>query len=119
MSLLSSSADDAGLTMTTLYANGPGVAHARSGREGPYPAGSMLARVMWTQRDDPHWFGGRIPGPVLSVETVTVAAGPDGKASYAHQEYRPAAASPAAPLEGPALQVRIDAFLAEKASPLP
>lgn len=40
-----------------------------------YPAGSVLALVTWAQRDDPHWFGGRIPDRPLAVEFVQVASG--------------------------------------------
>jgi hypothetical protein len=39
-----------------------------------YPAGAVLALVTWAQRDDPHWFGARIPSAPLSVEFVQVAA---------------------------------------------
>jgi mono/diheme cytochrome c family protein len=35
-----------------------------------YPAGAVLALVTWSQRDDPHWFGGRIPASPRSVEFV-------------------------------------------------
>lgn len=38
-----------------------------------YPAGSVLALVTWAQRDDPHWFGARIPDAPLSVEFVQIA----------------------------------------------
>ena len=42
-------------------------------RERPaYPSNSVLALVIWTQRDDPHWFGARIPGTPQSVEFVEV-----------------------------------------------
>ena len=34
----------------------------------------MLALVTWVQRDDPHWFGARIPAMPQSVEFVQVAA---------------------------------------------
>ena len=44
-----------------------------------YSPGSLLALVTWGQRDDPHWFGARIPGMPLSVEIVGV--GMDGKIS--------------------------------------
>ena len=30
----------------------------------------MLALVTWAQRDDPHWFGARIPDRPLSVECL-------------------------------------------------
>jgi hypothetical protein len=35
-----------------------------------YPSGAVLALVTWAQRDDPHWFGGRIPDTPLKVEFV-------------------------------------------------
>jgi hypothetical protein len=40
-----------------------------------YPAGSVLALVTWAQRDDPHWFGGRIPNMTQSVEFVKIGDG--------------------------------------------
>ena len=39
-----------------------------------YPTGAVLALVTWVQRDDPHWFGGRIPNMPESVEFVQVGA---------------------------------------------
>jgi mono/diheme cytochrome c family protein len=39
-----------------------------------YAVGSVLALVTWSQRDDPHWFGARIPDIPRSVEFVQVAA---------------------------------------------
>jgi Cytochrome P460 len=41
-----------------------------------YLANTVLALVTWAQRDDPHWFGARIPNVPLSVEFVQVSAGP-------------------------------------------
>lgn len=38
-----------------------------------YQSGSVLALVTWAQRDDPHWFGGRIPSTPLMVEFVQVS----------------------------------------------
>ena len=35
----------------------------------------MLALVTWNQRDDPHWFGGRIPDTPLKVEFVQTFSG--------------------------------------------
>jgi hypothetical protein len=75
-------------TMATLYGNDaamqPVKAHrgaAAGGPAGPaYPAGAVLALVTWAQRDDPHWFGGRIPATPQSVEFVQVAAG--GQTNY-------------------------------------
>lgn len=41
-----------------------------------YPAGAVLALVTWAERDDPHWFGARIPDIPRSVEFVQVADSP-------------------------------------------
>ncbi|HVU45378.1 MAG TPA: cytochrome P460 family protein [Terracidiphilus sp.] len=38
----------------------------------------VLALVTWNERDDPHWFGARIPDQPVSLETMEVA--PDGEA---------------------------------------
>jgi hypothetical protein len=46
-----------------------------------YPAGTVLALVTWAQRDDPHWFGARIPAAPQSVEFVEVA-GPGLPSKY-------------------------------------
>jgi hypothetical protein len=58
-------------TMATLYGNDAAMLaiEARTAG-GTYPAGSVLALVTWAQRDDPHWFGARIPDRPLSVEFV-------------------------------------------------
>jgi mono/diheme cytochrome c family protein len=38
-----------------------------------YAAGAVLALVTWGQREDPHWFGARIPDAPRSVEFVQLA----------------------------------------------
>jgi Haem-binding domain/Cytochrome P460 len=75
-------------TMSTLFGNDtaaksvhPRSASPASPAYGPrYDPGSVLALVTWFQRDDPHWFGARIPDNPASVEFVTV--GPQNKSSY-------------------------------------
>ncbi len=75
-------------TMATLYGNGAAMqavqAHRAAPAGGPqapaYGAGAVLALVTWAQREDPHWFGARIPGAPQSVEFVQVADG--GQAGY-------------------------------------
>jgi mono/diheme cytochrome c family protein len=48
----------------------------RRGSAGPaYPPGAVLALVTWSQRDDPHWFGARIPAAPQTVEFVQVLTG--------------------------------------------
>jgi hypothetical protein len=74
-------------TMATLYGNEVAMQTADARRAAPvgdpngpaYPPGAVLALVTWAQRNDPHWFGARIPAMPVSVEFVVVAA---GQASY-------------------------------------
>jgi hypothetical protein len=66
-------------TMATLFGNDAAMQAVRDqrssfGRSPAYPAGSVLALVTWNQREDPHWFGGRIPDSPLSVEFVEAGA---------------------------------------------
>jgi hypothetical protein len=73
-------------TTATLYGNGAAIEAVQTNRTVPaYPAGAVLALVTWAQRDDPHWFGARIPDRPLSVEFVQVAAGgqPSGYRRFA------------------------------------
>ena len=44
------------------------------GKSPAYLTGSVLALVTWSQREDPHWFGGRIPDNSQSVEFVRTGA---------------------------------------------
>jgi len=39
-----------------------------------YPSGAVLALVTWAQRDDPHWFGGRIPDTPVAIEFVQISS---------------------------------------------
>jgi hypothetical protein len=59
-------------TTSTLFGNDAAVSAARAGAA--YPAGAVLGLVTWQQREDPHWFGARIPGRVVSVEFVEVGS---------------------------------------------
>jgi hypothetical protein len=58
-------------TMSTLYGNDAARRYARTNSQQNYPSGSVLCLVTWEQRDDPHWFGAKIPGGVKSVEFVS------------------------------------------------
>jgi hypothetical protein len=64
-------------TTATLYGNDTAMqALDRRGAPGlAYSSGSVLALATWAQRDDPHWFGGRIPGAPQRVEFVQISAG--------------------------------------------
>lgn len=78
-------------TMSTLYGNDLAVKAARKGAYGD--PGSFYAMVTWSQRDDPHWFGGRIPNQLLKVETVENTTG--GEKHWARYEGTPLKKMPA------------------------
>ncbi len=71
-------------TMSTLYGNEVAIKSVDARSASPavptYGQGAVLALVTWFQRDDPHWFGARIPDSPASVEFVTV--GPFNASSY-------------------------------------
>ena len=66
--------DPSAHTMSALFGNDAAqtarVRGSNPGKAPAYPAGSVLALVIWSQREDPHWFGGRIPDTPQSVEFV-------------------------------------------------
>ena len=66
---LTVSVDRGAGTTSTLFGNPEAVKDVRAG--GSYQENAALKLVTWRQREDPHWFGGRIPGEVLSVEAVS------------------------------------------------
>jgi hypothetical protein len=58
-------------TTATLYGNEAAKRAVQAHPAAPvYGADAVLALVTWAQRDDPHWFGARIPDRPLSVELV-------------------------------------------------
>ena len=69
-------------TMAMLYGNDAAMQTVQARRASPvagpngpaYPPSAVLALVTWVQRDDPHWFGARVPAVPRSVEFVEVAA---------------------------------------------
>jgi Haem-binding domain/Cytochrome P460 len=127
-------------TMSTLYGNDIAVKSARSGSNATpaatptahatpapatpahptpaapttYPPGSALALVTWSRRDDPHWFGGRIPKAIRSVEILTF--GPAAAPAYDRYEGAPLAKKQASPAE---VQARILYITGRKASVFP
>ncbi|WP_158749564.1 cytochrome P460 family protein [Acidobacterium sp. S8] len=102
-------------TMSTLYGNDLAVQSARAGHD-VYPDGSVLSLVTWTQREDPHWFGARIPGKVKSVEFVTV--GKDSSKS-AYKRFEGPDLAPATLSDTEAASARRDSILGKRASVMP
>jgi hypothetical protein len=82
--VIASSVDRTHATMATLTGNDVAVKYA--GTE-VYPVGSELALLTWLERDDPHWFGARIPGSLVGLETVTMERGADGKIGAVYKRY--------------------------------
>jgi hypothetical protein len=89
---ISSSVDRLQHTMSTLTGNDIAVVSARAANGSaaaasgsPYPEGSVLTLATWNQRDDPHWFGARIPGPPKTVETVSILRASNGQLTTSYQ----------------------------------
>lgn len=95
--VVTSSIDRSKQTMSTLFGNDIAVDSARSAQHTNYPAGSVLALVTWQQQEDPHWFGGRIPKGVVSMEIVRVAQGTDGRPVASYELYQGPSLERAAP----------------------
>ena len=87
--VITSSINQRNATMSTLYGNDLAVAYARGNSGYDYPAGSVLALVTWAQREDPHWFGARIPSAPQSVEFVTISSAPGTKPTYERYQGSP------------------------------
>ena len=77
--MITSAVDPRSATISQVYGNDIAVEHARHIGATPYPPETALSRVVWEQRPDPRWFGGRVPGKVKSIESVVVTA-------HAHDE---------------------------------
>jgi len=61
-------------SIAALYGNASAIDAIRARRASGYSAGAVLALVTWAERDDPHWFGARIPDRVASLEFVQISA---------------------------------------------
>jgi hypothetical protein len=83
-------------TTSTLFGNDAAVAAARGGEA--YPVGAVLGLVTWKQREDPHWFGARIPGQPVAVEFVVVGTGADRE--FVGTPWREVAGTAASEIEG-------------------
>jgi hypothetical protein len=59
-------------TMSALFRSSAAAQRSSTTPASGYPAGTVLALVTWGQREDPHWFGARIPGDPRSVEFVEI-----------------------------------------------
>jgi hypothetical protein len=116
--VITSSADPAAHTMSTLFGNDAAIAYARSNSAHDYPAGAQIALVTWTQREDPRWYGANIPSTVQSVEFVTVSGATNGTPSYAYEKYQGQPLQKVAPDSTSDLQ-RISFLISQRSSVFP
>jgi len=101
-------------TMSSLFGNDPAVEYARTHTEHDYPAGSALALVTWTEREDPRWFGARIPAALKSVELVKVNLD-----SFTYQDFEGSPLRKTSAEEGRAPSERALFLLSQPASVMP
>lgn len=109
--------NDRNSTMSTLYGNDPAVEYARSTPDHAYPAGAVLALVTWSERDDPHWFGAKIPSTAQSVEFVTLPSSPGQVPVY--ERYQGSPLSRVNTADADATAKRIDYLLSQRAAVMP
>lgn len=115
--LITSWTNDRDATMSTLYGNDIAVQYARSSPDPAYPAGAILALVTWEQRDDPHWYGARIPSTVKSVEFVTIPLSPSHAPVY--DLYQGSPLEKVSLTDDAIISARTDYVLSQRAAVLP
>jgi hypothetical protein len=116
--VITSSIDPTHQTMSTLFGNDTAIESARTPGHAEYPAGSVLAMVTWSQREDEHWFGGRIPQRFRAMEIVHVTPGPDGRPSADYERLEGASLAKAS--DSPAdAEAKKSSILALRASVMP
>ncbi len=64
-------------TVVILYGNNRAIAEitdkkytGAAARQQPDGTEKILVLVTWLQKDDPYWFGAKVPGKLLSIETL-------------------------------------------------
>jgi heme-binding protein/cytochrome P460 len=121
--VLTAFADPQASTFSMLMGNEIAAQHARAGAAGPYPAGSTLALVTWSEVDDARWFGARVPGAAARVDFARLAAAtPGAEPAWSHEAFERgtgAAGLVRASGRGPDDRARLDAIVARHAADLP
>jgi hypothetical protein len=102
-------------TMSTLYGNDLAIQKLRDGSDIPYPQGAVLALVTWSQREDPHWFGAKIPSTPQSVEFVSISL----RQSPSYQRYEGAELKLVNDPDGGAIAKRVDYLVSQRAAVMP
>jgi hypothetical protein len=118
--IITSAADPKNSTMSTLYGNDIAIQHARANSKHDYPSGSQIALVTWTSRDDPRYFGAKIPGCLKSVEFVLVkAVSGTGATQFVYEKFEGSPLTMTPTEEGPTATPRIAYLLSQRAAVLP
>jgi hypothetical protein len=102
-------------TMSTLFGNDLAIQKLRSSPDRPYPVGAVLALVTWSQRDDPHWFGAKIPSAPQSVEFVTMTA----RQVPSYERYQGSPLQRDGKVAADASAKRVDYLLSQRAAVMP
>jgi len=102
-------------TTSILYGNEKAWLAANTGRQSETP-GESFTLVTWRQQDDPHWFGARIPGDLLSAETLTFT-GQNTAPAYDYQKFSGKELAKVADTTG--RTARITFILSQKTSVVP
>jgi hypothetical protein len=116
--VVTTSLDKRAATISVLYGNDAAVRYARSNSQGDYPPGAVLSLVTWAQRDDPRWFGARIPGQPESVEFLSVTAA-GNQAVYNYEAYTGSPLSKTASSAGRGAGSRAAYLLSQRAAVMP
>lgn len=106
-------------TISTLYGNDLAVNCARTNASCSYPPGSVLALVAWSQQEDEHWFGAKIPARVKSIEFIVVNSTASGEPSYSYDDYTGAPLAKLPAQEDAAVKARLAYILGQRASVMP
>ena len=116
--IITSLIDPQASTMSTLYGNDIAVQYARSNTTHDYPAGSQIALVTWTRRDDPRYFGAKIPDHLKSIEFVSVTELP-GEINITYEKFEGTPLTKTASEQSSKPPVPAQALMALRAAVLP
>jgi cytochrome P460 len=116
--VITSSIDPQNSTMSTLCGNDTAIQYARTNTKHDYPPGSRIALVTWTRRDDPRYFGAKIPDRIKSIEFVLVTELP-GETNITYQKFEGSPLAQTATSESPNASPAAAALLNQRAAVLP
>jgi hypothetical protein len=124
--IITAAVDTSSKTMATLYGNDVAVRFARSNASHDYPVNATIALVTWTQRDDPRYFGAKIPDRLQSIEYVFVRQTNDAASAaasvakqYSYQKFEGSPLIKNATEEGKTPSPRAAVLLGQRAAVLP